>query len=178
MTSILISVLFSIVAFFLWVATVLGLPGNWLMVIVAMAVASLAPDNSTWHISWTGVGILVGLAAIGELIEFVAGSIGVGKSGGSKRAAGLALVGSLIGAIAGLFAGLPIPVIGSLVTSLLFSGLGAAVGAIIGQRWFDKNWNKSVSVGFGAFWGRLLGTLGKAICGAWMVVVLLVYVWS
>jgi uncharacterized protein YqgC (DUF456 family) len=177
MTSFLISVSISTVAFVCWVATVLGLPGNWLLVIAATAIAWFVPTDLTCHVSWLGVGVLVALATVGELIEFIAGAIGVGKTGGSKRAAALALAGSLIGAMVGFVLGLPIPVVGGLVGSLLFSGLGAAVGAIIGQRWFDKNWDKTMKVGIGAFWGRLLGTLGKAICGALMVIVLLFYVW-
>ena len=178
MVSILISVSLSIFAFVCWTGTVLGLPGNWLLAMAAATIAWFAPPDLTWHVSWTAVAILTGLAALGELLEFVAGSIGVGKTGGARRSAALALVGSIIGAVAGLFVGIPIPVIGSLVASLLFSGLGAAIGARIGQRWFDRNWDKSVKVGMGAFWGRLLGTLGKAICGAMMVVTLLIYVWT
>jgi hypothetical protein len=34
-----------------------------------------------------------------------------------------------------------------------------------------------MSVGWAAFYGRLLGTLGKSICGAVMVMVLLYAVW-
>ena len=177
MTSLMISVSISALAFVCWLATVLGLPGNWLLVITAAAIAGIVPTDWTCHVSWMVVGILAVLAALGELIEFIAGAIGVGKTGGSKRAAALALVGSLVGAVIGFFIGLPIPVIGSLIASILFSGLGAAIGAILGQLWLDKNWDKTIKVGFGAFWGRLLGTLGKAICGALMVAVLLIPIW-
>ena len=86
-------------------------------------------------------------------------------------------VGSLLGALVGFFVGLPIPVVGGLVASLLCSGLGAATGAVLGQRWLGKNWNETMSVGWGAFYGRLLGTLGKSVCGALMLMVLLFAVW-
>lgn len=177
MIPILISVLSSLWGIVCWVASVLGLPGNWGIVAAAALLAWLAPEAWATRLGWPGVLLLAGLAGLGELLEFIAGSAGVGQSGGSRRAMVLALLGSLIGAVVGFFVGLPIPVIGGLVASLLFSGLGAAAGAILGQRWLGRNWSETMAVGWAAFYGRLLGTLGKSICGAVMVGVLLYGVW-
>ncbi len=174
---ILISVICSLGSVVCWVASVLGLPGNWGIVIVAALLAWLAPADWPARVSWPGVGLLAGLAGLGELLEFVAGSAGVSQSGGSRRAMALALVGSLIGAIVGLFIGLPIPIVGGLVASLLCSGLGAGLGAILGQRWLGRGWQETMSVGWAAFYGRLLGTLGKSVCGAVMVAMMLYAVW-
>lgn len=177
MLGILIALCSTLFGLACWVASVLGLPGNWGIVLIAILHAWLVPPEWSAWCGWVSVAALAGLAALGELLEFVAGSAGVGQSGGSRRAMVLALVGSLVGAVVGFFVGLPIPVVGGLVASLLFSGLGAAGGAILGQRWLGRNWNETMSVGWAAFYGRLLGTLGKSICGAAMVIVLLFAVW-
>lgn len=177
MLAISISILTSLWGLACWVASVLGLPGNWGLVATAALLAWLAPAEWAAHLSWPSVLVLAALAGLGELLEFIAGSAGVSQSGGSRRAMVLALVGSLVGAIVGFFVGLPIPVVGGLVASLLFSGLGAAAGAVVGQRWLGRNWTETMSVGWAAFYGRLLGTLGKSVCGAVMVLVLLYGVW-
>ncbi len=95
------------------------------------------------------------------------------KAGGSRRSAALALVGSLIGGISGLAIGVPVPVIGSLVAAVLFAALGALAGAMIGESWKGRDLDQSLRVGKAAFWGRVLGTLAKALIGAVMVVVAL-----
>lgn len=177
MFGILLALCSSLIGCACWIASFLGLPGNWGIVLIAALHAWLVPADWASNVGWSSVIALAILAGLGELIEFLAGSAGVGQSGGSRRAMVLALVGSLIGALVGFFVGLPIPVVGGLVASLLFSGLGAGLGAILGQRWRGKNWNETMSVGWAAFTGRLLGTLGKSICGAVMLLVLLQTVW-
>lgn len=159
-----------------WIGTILGLPGNWAVAITAACVTALWRGEEAFVAAWVLV-LLFLLAAIGELIEFATGAAGVGKLGGSKRAATLAIVGSLVGAIAGLFIGLPIPVIGSVVASLLLGGLGACGGAALGERWAGKEWDNSFQVGVAAFWGRLLGTLGKVACGFVMLCICLAAFW-
>ncbi len=156
-----------------WILTVLAMPGNWLMVAATATYAYFVTEPSVVAIGWAVVAGMALLAALGELVEFVAGALGVAKTGGSKRGAALALVGSLIGAMAGLFIGLPIPVIGSLVGAVLLAGLGALVGAILGEQWKGRDMEESWKVGMGAFWGRLFGTLAKTIIGSIMLAVAL-----
>lgn len=154
-----------------WLITVLGMPGNWLMAAAVAGYVLLVPEQSPVAIGWP-VAVAVGLlAAVGELLEFVAGAFGVAKAGGSKRGAVLALLGSMVGGIAGMFIGLPIPIVGSLVAALLFAGLGALAGAVIGEQWHGHGLDKSWQIGKAAFWGRLLGTLAKTTVGAVMIVV-------
>ncbi len=157
-----------------WLMTVLGMPGNWLMVLVVVGYVFVVPEESTLAVGWP-VAIAVGLlAAVGELLEFLAGAMGVAKAGGSKRGAVLAMVGSIVGGIAGLFIGIPIPIVGSLIAALLFAGMGALAGAMLGEAWYGRDLDESWQVGKAAFWGRLLGTLAKSIVGAVMVVVVVV----
>jgi uncharacterized protein YqgC (DUF456 family) len=154
-----------------WLLTVIGMPGNWLMVICAGLYAWLAPVEAPATLGWLALGLLVGLAVLGEIGELVASAVGVAKKGGSRRAAVLALVGSMVGGVLGVIAGAPIPVLGSLVGALLFAGLGAMGGAVIGELWAGRSQQQALSVGQAAFWGRLLGTLSKVLMGGVMIAV-------
>jgi uncharacterized protein YqgC (DUF456 family) len=140
-----------------------------LIVAVAAVYACLMPAESRADISWWSLGGLVGLALLGEALEFLAGALGATKAGASRRAAMLALAGSLAGGMFGLFVGIPIPFIGSLVGAIVFAGLGALAGAVLGERWKGRTLDQSLRVGKAAFWGRLLGTLGKTLAGALMI---------
>ena len=154
-----------------WVLTLIGMPGNWLMVAATAVYAYLVPQQSPVHFGWGVVAAMTVLAALGELIEFVAGSLGAVKVGASKRGALLALAGSVAGGVVGIFVGLPIPLIGPIVAALLFACLGALGGAMLGESWAGRNLHQSWQVGKGAFWGRLLGTLAKSLVASVMVAV-------
>jgi uncharacterized protein YqgC (DUF456 family) len=51
-------------------------------------------------------------------------------------------------------------------------------GAWAGEHWFGKDARTSMKVGLAAFVGRILGTIGKSIFGAVMVVVVILVVWT
>jgi len=157
-----------------WMMTLVGMPGNWLMVVAASVYALLVPADSPLAIGWIVVFILLGLALLGELLEFLAGALGAVHGGGSRRGAVLALAGSVLGSLVGLAVGLPVPLIGPLVAAVLFGGLGALVGAMIGETWKGRKLGESWRIGQAAFWGRLLGTLAKTVVGSVMVVVTIV----
>jgi uncharacterized protein len=157
-----------------WVLTLLGMPGNWIMLGAAVGYLFLVPAESPVGIGWATVIALLVLALIGELLEFLAGALGVTKAGGSKRGAVLALVGSIAGGVAGLFVGLPIPIVGSLLGAVLLAGLGAFAGAVVGEQWKGRDFDESMKIGEAAFWGRLLGTVAKTAIGGIMVVAVLV----
>jgi hypothetical protein len=157
-----------------WVLTLLGMPGNWLMVAAAIGYVLVVPTDSPVAIGWVTVIVLLVLAGLGELLEFLAGALGVTKAGGSKRGAILALVGSLVGGVVGLFVGLPIPVVGSLVGAVLLAGMGAFVGAVLGEQWKGRDLGESMKIGEAAFWGRLLGTVAKSAVGGMMVAAVVV----
>ena len=158
-----------------WALNFVGLPGNWLVVCLSATHAMFVQSGSRLDVSWVVVGILLLLAVLGEIIEFAASAMGVAKLGGSRRGAVLAVVGSVAGGIAGMFVGvgIPIPVVGSLLGAMLLAGCGALAGAVVGERWKGRAWNESLQIGHGAFWGRVLGTLGKALVGGLMPVVVL-----
>ncbi len=147
-----------------------GLPGNWLMVLSVALVAWLTwipgvPAQEQMFRPATLI-VLVSLAVLGEIVEFVAGAVGASRAGSSRAGALAALAGGLIGGIAGTFL-IPIPVVGSLV--------GAAGGAGIGAWGIELSGGKSLDasllIGLGAGLGRLAGTVAKLVFGAgiWLV---------
>ncbi len=171
--SILAAILLSVTLAIGWLAQLLGLPGNWLIVLAAALYAWWLPPDAATAIGWNVVLVLVVLAVLGELVELVAGALGVARVGGSRRGAVLAIVGSLLGSIVGIFVGLPIPLVGSLVGAVLFAALGALAGAFLGESWKGRDFDASLQIGKAAFLGRLLGTVAKMIVSSTMVAVTL-----
>ena len=161
-----------------WVGTLLGLPGNWGLVVLAATLAYFVNDAVHIDIHSQTVAAILSLAILGEFVEFMAGAAGVKQLGGSRRGGALAVLGSIVGASAGVFIGVPVPVAGSLIAAILFGGIGAFGGAVAGERWSGKEWNLSLQIGLGALCGKMLGTLLKAICGTVMLALLLYAVWN
>lgn len=162
-------VVFVLVLVICWFTTVLGWPGNWLMLLSAGAYAYLMREPGRAEIGWKTLSAMFALALLGELIEFVAASLGVSRAGGSKRSSRLAILGSIVGGIAGIFVGLPIPIIGSLVGALLLASAGAFIGATIGEVQAGGGMQASLKIGKAAFVGRLRGALGKIAAGTAML---------
>ena len=151
--------------------TLLGLPGNWIMVAATALYIWLIPSDSAMSISWAVAVVLAGLAALAELAELAAGALGVAKVGGSRRSAAFAVGGSLMGSFLGLVIGLPIPVIGSVVAVVLFAGVGALCGAMLGEDTRGRDPGHGWRVGQAAFWGRLLGTAAKTFASVVMAAI-------
>ncbi len=175
---ILWSLLFLLLAIASWIATLFGAPGLWVLVAAAVLNAWLVPKDYMVYTPWWSVGVLIGLALLGELVEFLASALGVQRLGGSHRASILAIVGSLVGAFAGFFIGIPIPLVGSLIATVLFSGLGALAGAMLGEAGLGTEPTQNLKIGIAAFVGRVFGTVGKGLCGAAMVAVVAVVIFT
>lgn len=156
-----------------WLLTLFSLPGTWLIVIAAGVYSYFVPDQWRIDIGWIVVFVVLGLAALGEVIEALAGALGAKRAGGSKRSAFLALLGSLGGALLGGMLGLPIPLIGPVIAVVLGAAVGATAGAVIGEQWKGSATEQSWEVGKAAFWGRLLGTLGKVGVACIIVAIIL-----
>ena len=130
--------------------TLLGLPGNWLMVVATSVYAHFVPAHSPAAIGWRTVVTILVLAASGEIVEVVASAMGVSKQGGSRRSAVMALLGSIDGGTLGVFIGIPIPLGGSAVAAVFFAGVGAMAGAILGEisvgQRLDTSWRVAKAV--------------------------------
>ena len=122
--AIILALLLILILLACWLLTLLGLPGNWLMVAATAIYAHIVPVSSPAALGWKVVVALLVLAAGGEIVELAAGAMGVARAGGSRRGAVLAMVGSIIGGILGVFIGVPVPLIGPIVAAVLFAGLG------------------------------------------------------
>jgi uncharacterized protein YqgC (DUF456 family) len=163
-------VLLMVINFSGFLMNMVALPGNWL-IFSGTALFCWLVHTEQHSVSWYVVGLLLFLATVGEVLEFAAGSAGAARSGASRRAMGLAIVGSIAGSLAGAIIGIPIPIVGSAVAALIGGAIGAAVGAAIGEDWKGRDFEGTIQVGAAAFWGRLLGTAGKVIVGAIMLVI-------
>ncbi|MCC6508392.1 MAG: DUF456 domain-containing protein [Pirellulaceae bacterium] len=177
MTEWIVVLAISAVATAAWCGSVLGLPGNWLIVALAAGAWYLAEPGTPLTIGPGVLLTLVLLAATGETLEFLAGALGVKKLGGSRRSTWLAVLGSLAGAVLGFVVGSGIPVVGNVLMSLLGSALGAFGGALYGERTAGSDWEPALQIGGAAFIGRLLGTASKLLCGAMMLIIFLAAIW-
>lgn len=147
-----------------WAGILFGLPGAWLMVLLATLIEWWQPGE--YMFPWSVIYVSLALAVIGEILEFSFGAAGARQAGGSRRAAGLAIVGGVVGAVFGTL--LPVPVVGTLVGACL----GAFAGSVLGDLWAGRPAHVSVEAGRGAAIGRLWGTVAKMAIGGAIVVIL------
>lgn len=154
-----------------WLSNALSLPGNWLIVVFTACFAWLVPDAQQHGIGWPTVALLVVIAAIGEVVELVASAAVAGKRGGSRRGMVMAIAGTVLGSILGAVIAVPIPIVGSVVGAIIGGASGAFAGAWLGEIWKGKPLEEGYHIATGALLGRLLGTAGKLIFGAMMVVI-------
>ena len=155
-----------------WIATIVaGIPGTWLMVGSTVFVAwwwragTAASQPGMFNI-WTLVAITV-IAAVAELLEFLAGVVGSQRAGGTRWGALGALGGGLVGAIVATPL-IPLPLIGSLAGACI----GAAAGALALELYTGQQLHVSIKSGVGAGMGTFVGRAIKLIAGAliWLIV--------
>ena len=149
-----------------WASILFGMPGIWLMVLLAAVVEWMQPGE--YMFGQAALYVSAGLALLAEILEFLMGATGARQAGGSKRGAALAIVGGIVGAILGT--ALPVPVLGTLIGACA----GAFAGSLLGDRLAGRPMEQSVQAGRGAAIGRFWGTTAKMIIGAVVLVVLAV----
>jgi uncharacterized protein len=125
----------------------LGLPGLWLMVLGVLGYGWLTAFQS---VAIGIMGLVVGLALLGEVIEWWLGFRFAQRYGGSRRAGWGALVGGLVGAAIGV----PVPIAGSVI--------GAFVGSFAGAALFEYTRSAQPGVAVSAGWGAVLGRAAAA----------------
>lgn len=134
-------------------ATLLSLPGIWLIVATAGAIDLWRPET----FSTTTLVIAVSVALMAELVEFVAAGAGAKKAGGARRS----VLGAIVGALVGAVVGTPImPIVGTIVGGAIGAGVGAAA---LERTARGRNWIDVWRVGRGAATGRLIATIVKVI---------------
>jgi uncharacterized protein len=160
------AVVLTLVNLLCWVGILFGLPGTWLMILFSVLLKWWQPDQ--FMVSWTVLGVAVGLAVLGEVLEFVLGAAGSRRTGGATRGAALAIVGSIVGGIMGT--ALPVPLVGT----MLGACLGAFVGALLGNLWAGRTLFQSFTAGRGAAIGWFWGTVAKLAIGAIIALMLVI----
>jgi uncharacterized protein len=125
----------------------LGLPGLWVMVLGVIGYGWLTGFHA---VGVATIAVVVGLALVGEIIEWWLGFWFAERYGGSRRAGWGALVGGIVGAIVGV----PVPVVGSVI--------GAFVGSFAGAAVFEYTRLRSPGVALRAGWGAVLGRAAAA----------------
>ena len=157
-----------------------GLPGLWLMVAAHGLFAWLDQDDSL--AGWESSLVMLGLALLAELVEFLAGAAGSKTAGGTLRSTVGAVVGGIVG---GILAAVLVPVL-PVVNAIL----GACVGSFVGAALLEASYapadvearadfyRRLNRVGWGAFKGRLWGIVLKTAVGVVMLVVSLVTAWG
>jgi len=141
------------------IVSVFGIGGTFL-VFAGAALYNLITWSWTVH-EWT-LGILLFIAVLGEILEWVLSVYGGKKAGMSNWT----LVGFILGAIVGLFVGVPILLIGPVV--------GAFIGAFVGAFLFSFVENKDLSKAFNAGIRAFLTRLGVSIMKIALALIMIV----
>jgi len=139
-----------------------SLPGPTIIVIINFVYQLL--DKSA-GIDWRLVIILLVIAGLAELLEYVITAFSSKRSGASKQAMYGAVIGSIIGAIVGT--GI-LPLIGSLVGALI----GAFAGSYLIEYLRHQDSRKAYQVGVGAFTGVAGGKITKIMLAIIMLVII------
>jgi uncharacterized protein YqgC (DUF456 family) len=143
--------------------TALGFPGLWVQVLSLGAYAWYGDFQAVSQIS---VGVVVFLALLAEMAEFLLGARYARRYGGGRRAAWGAILGGGIGALVGF----PLPLLGSVFGAML----GAFLGATLLELTTGRGATPAVRAGWGAFLGRVVATAMKAGVGVVIFVLTLV----
>jgi len=148
------------------ISLIFGLPGNF---VILGASILFGWYGGFQEITVKIIIILIVLALAGELIEFLLGILGSKKYESSNRA----IVGSIIFGIIGAVLGAPFFFgIGVVVGAFA----GAFAGAIIVELSQGKKMDEAVKSGWGAFIGRVAGTISKGAIGIAMIAITVVAV--
>ena len=138
----------------------LGFPGLWLQVAAFGLFAWLTHFRAVGPVS---VALVLFLAIVAEIAEFLLGGHFARKYGGSRRAGWGALAGGVLGALVGV----PLPLLGSI--------LGAMVGAFAGALALELTTGRGAAPALRAGWGAFIGRTVAIAMKAGVGVVILVF---
>lgn len=138
----------------------LGLPGLWVMVAGIVGYGWLTDFRS---VGIATIGVVLGLAFLGEIIEWWLGFRLTRTFGGSRRSAW----GALVGGIAGAVLGVPVPIVGSVIGAFL----GSFAGAALFEYSLSRTTETAVRAGWGAVVGRAAAAAAKIALGIVIAVI-------
>lgn len=132
----------------------LGLPGLWVMVAGVVGYGWLTDFRS---VGVATIAVVLGLAFLGEILEWWLGFRLARTFGGSRRSAWGALVGGIVGAVMGV----PVPIVGSVIGAFL----GSFAGAALFEYSLSRTPGTAVRAGWGAVVGRAVAAAAKIALG-------------
>ncbi len=141
-----------------------GLPGTFVIAGTALVYGWITDFTV---IQGRDVLILLGIAVLGEVIEFLLGAFTAKRFGGSNWAMAGAIIGGFLGAVwaTGIF-----PVIGTLLGAFA----GSFVGAFALEYLHSPNTAHAMRVGWGALLGAIGGKLSKITLAVAMLALIFV----
>ena len=157
---------------FVWLSCLVGIAlsclsisGTWLVALATIVALLLTPNDFP---GWVCVVVFLLVSAVVEGLEWVAGSWGVKRRGGSSWAGVAALVGALVGTVLGMF--IPVPVIGSLIGMVL----GSFILTFVVEHRRLSHVKQAATIAWGAVVGRVVVIIAKVVCTLSMIVILVV----
>lgn len=161
------TILFLLVLAALIAINVVGLPGNWIALVLSLVWAWAWPEV-TYSAGF--VALLVGVCLIGEAIEFAAQYYGAKRYGATGRGNLGGMIGAIIGALLGAGFGFGL---GALP--------GAMLGAFLGCYLFETRHGRTAAeakvAAWGAMWGRFFGLAAKLGVGLTVVSLTAARIW-
>jgi uncharacterized protein YqgC (DUF456 family) len=127
-----------------------ALPGT-LFVLGGIVLGAWIDDFT--RVGWGVLTVVIVLAVLAWVLDYVAGLLGARKAGASRQA----IIGAALGTVAGLFMGL--------VGVFFMPLVGAAVGEYIAQR----DHGRAVKVGVATWLGIMAGMVSKVVIAFMMI---------
>ncbi len=139
----------------------LGFPGNWAILVFSLLLAWSGEFSKVQVPSLT---VLLSLALLGEIIEFIVGMVVAKKSKASNSAIASSFIFGMIGAILG------VPFLFG-AGSVIGAFIGAFTGAFIAELFMVRDLRRSIRAAWGTLLGKVGGLFTKTIIGTVMIVV-------
>jgi uncharacterized protein YqgC (DUF456 family) len=127
-----------------------ALPGT-ILVLAGIVLGAWIDDFA--RVGWGVLTVVIVLAVLAWVLDYVAGLLGAKKAGASRQA----LIGAALGTVAGLFMGL---------VGVLFMPL---VGAAIGEWLARRDHGRALHVGVATWLGIMAGLVSKVVIAFMMV---------
>ena len=132
-----------------------ALPGT-LFVLAGIVLGAWIDDFT--RVGWGVLTVVIVLAVLAWVLDYVAGLLGAKKVGASRQA----IVGAVLGTVAGLFMG---------IVGVLFMPL---VGAAIGEWLARRDHGRALHVGIATWLGIMAGMVSKVVIACMMIGVFIV----
>jgi hypothetical protein len=132
-----------------------ALPGT-LFVLAGIMLGAWIDDFT--HVGWGVLSLVIAMAVLAWVLDYVAGLMGARKAGASRQA----LIGAALGTVVGLFMGL---------VGVLFMPL---VGAAVGEYLARRDQQRALKVGVATWLGIMAGLVSKVVIAFMMIGVFVV----